>query len=44
MPRSFALGDRFEVEYKPVRPMEGLDLDAYRAAWLELAANKGAVS
>lgn len=39
-----ALGDRFEVHYKPVRPMEGLDLDRYRAAWLALAADKGAIS
>ena len=40
-----ALGDRFDVEYKVVRPMEGLgsadgfgDLGKYRAAWLALVA------
>jgi sugar (pentulose or hexulose) kinase len=40
-----ALGDRFDVDYKAVRPMEGFsskdgfgDLEKYRAAWLALVA------
>ena len=43
-----ALGDRFDVEYKEVRPMEGLgpgrgqaDLEKYRAAWLALVSKNG---
>jgi L-fuculokinase len=37
-----ALGDRFDIEYKPVSPMRGLgDLEGYRAAWLARAAKKG---
>ncbi len=37
-----ALGERFEIEYKPVEPMTGLgDLGKYRAAWLALAAKDG---
>jgi L-fuculokinase len=37
-----ALGDRFDIEYKTVRPMEALgDLDGYRAAWLALVAVSG---
>jgi len=44
-----ALGDRFTIEYKAVRPMEGsagpdwlADFEGYRAAWLALVGNKGA--
>ncbi len=37
-----ALSERFEVDYTAVRPMDGLVLDEYRAAWLDLAADKGA--
>jgi sugar (pentulose or hexulose) kinase len=37
-----ALGDRFDIDYKQVRPMEGLgDLEGYRAAWLALVAKNG---
>jgi len=37
-----ALGERFEVEYKAVGPMEGLaGLDAYMAAWLARADASG---
>jgi sugar (pentulose or hexulose) kinase len=37
-----ALGDRFDIEYKPVRPMEGLEhFERYRAAWLALVAGRG---
>jgi sugar (pentulose or hexulose) kinase len=39
-----ALGDRFEVDYKPVKPMDGLDLGTYRRAWLALVANKGGLA
>jgi L-fuculokinase len=42
------LAERFEVEYKEVGPMKGLDtpegsgeLERYRAAWLALVANNG---
>jgi sugar (pentulose or hexulose) kinase len=42
-----ALGDRFDIEYKEVRPMESLGptggagvLDGYRAAWLALVAGE----
>lgn len=34
-----ALGDRFDIDYKTVRPMEGLgNFAGYRAAWLDLVA------
>jgi L-fuculokinase len=37
-----ALGDRFDIEYKAVRPMAALgDFGKYRAAWLALVAGKG---
>jgi L-fuculokinase len=37
-----ALGDRFDIEYKKVRPMEALgDFARYRAEWLALVAGKG---
>jgi len=37
-----ALGDRFDIEYKPVRPMEGLEhFERYRAAGLALVAGRG---
>lgn len=46
-----ALGDRFDIEYKAVSPMEGLgskngfgDLEKYRAAWLALVANNGGMA
>ena len=36
------LADRFEIEYKPVAPMEDLDaLDEYRSAWMRLANGAG---
>jgi L-fuculokinase len=37
-----ALGDRFEIEYKKVRPLEALgDFAGYRAAWHALVEGKG---
>jgi sugar (pentulose or hexulose) kinase len=37
-----SLGDRFDIEYKPVKPMEMLgDIGKYRAAWLALVSKKG---
>jgi sugar (pentulose or hexulose) kinase len=37
-----SLGDRFDIEYRKVRPMEALgDFARYRAEWLALVAGKG---